>query len=144
MKILLPLLIFTSLPIGFAEAAPLKLQCMVFDRRCDKNGGFSHDKYEMSAELEFGESVVKLEGKSKDGRFDFRGYGRIETEGESRPKTVIAIYDSQTRSGAAAGTLALRAPAAPRSELVYVYDTKSIDDGTDLFCHSLEASCDLK
>lgn len=144
MKALLPLLMLACLPPTLAEAAPLKLQCVVYDRRCDKNGDFVGDKYEMSAELEFGESAVKLECKSKDGRFSFRGYGRIETDGEQRAKSAIAIHDAQTQSGAAAGTLALRAPAAPRSELVYVYDTQSIDDGTDLFCHSLEGSCELK
>jgi hypothetical protein len=144
MKTLLMILFFASIPTAFSAAGPLKLQCVVYDRHCDANGEMIDEKHEMSAVMKSGENLVTAETATKSGRFTVRGVGIIELKGPKKPKVAIQLYDSQTRSGAAAGTIGVGRPAAERADLVYVYDVNSLDDGDKLFCQSVEANCEFK
>ena len=144
MKVVLFLLIVAFAPTSFAEATAFELKCVVYDRRCDASGAVVQEKYEMSGVMKSGVYLVSARTETKDGRFVLSGAGIVEVKGPQLPKSAITIYDKKTQTGAAAGRLLLGTSAAPESNIVYVYDTKSADDSESLFCHSLEGTCKIQ
>jgi hypothetical protein len=138
------ILMTSSLAFAASPKTPLQLKCVVFDRHCDASGAVIGDKYEMSAVMKTGQAMVEAQAVTKDGRFTIKGMGITDFRGPKNPKAIITIYDSKTRTGSAAGSAALGRPANPQSDLVFVYDINSIDDSENLFCHSLEGSCEFK